>query len=53
MKKRLAIILAAIVLAPCAQAEDLYLGGNVAGSTDGYLNEREGGVTTRRDAVGK
>jgi OOP family OmpA-OmpF porin len=57
MKKRLASIPAAIAIAialvPCAQAEDLYLGANIAGRTDGYLNEREGGVTTRHDAVGK
>jgi len=53
MKKLLASILAAIVLTPCAQAEDLYLGANIAGRIDGHLNEREGGVTTRHDAVGK
>lgn len=38
-------------LAPCAQAEDLYLGANIGPRIDGHIDERAGGATIRHDAV--
>lgn len=43
----------AIAFAPFAQAEDFYLGANIASGTDGHVNVTEGGTTTRHDASGK
>ncbi|USX26278.1 porin family protein [Oxalobacteraceae bacterium OTU3CINTB1] len=55
MKKILASAAITLVLAPAlapsAQAEDLYLGANIGSRIDGYVNERNGGVTTRHDAA--
>lgn len=55
MKKILASAAVAFILAPAlvpsAQAEDLYLGANIGSRIDGHADQRDGGVTTRHDAV--
>ena len=39
--------------APFAQAEDLYVGANIAGGLDGHVDVTNGATTTRHDAAGK